>query len=69
MTPEPISSLHWTSAQELRFFFHAFHQQNWLLRLSTNERLCHLDALCMGGREIADAQAQTWGDASILSVH
>lgn len=69
MTPEHISSLHWTSAQGLRFFFHAFHQQNWLSRASTNERLCHLDALCVGVWEMADAQAQIWDDASILSVH
>lgn len=62
-------SPHWTNAQQWRFFFHVFHPQNQLLRLSTNERLCHLDGLCMGGQEMADAQAQTWDDASILPVH
>lgn len=38
-------------------------------RESPQMKDCHLDALCMGVWEMADAQAQIWDDASILSVH
>lgn len=69
MTPEPSSPLSRTNAQRLRALVCAFQEQNWILRLPTEERWCQPVALGMGGCEVADAQAQPWEEASSVSIH